>query len=381
MTLIPALLCLLGVAASGCTFYTSCPTGAPGDGSMASSGGSGNNTGGSGSAIVDEAPPDGEWINVTPDLSGIENTCGPVFHISSHPDLDQLIAGIAGDGLWSTEDGGASWQTLGQGRGSAAVANSTSGINYDPADPQTFWESGIYGPGIFKTVDGGSSFRQLGDLAHLDSLSIDFSDTQRSTMLASAHEQQLVHKSVDGGETWDEVISGLPSYAKHCRFSLIVDSSTYLLSCGGWFDAGVPVTLRSTDAGMTWTEVHDNGGGAAPLVHSDGSFYWAEEFDGGLARSTDEGQTWTRVVEKTLSVQPVELPDGRIASLTADAVVVSADAGMTWKKVSPATPFKPVGFAYSSFQKAFFIFYFLCNAEPTAALGNEIMRFDYDYEK
>lgn len=376
------VLFVLGGAAWGCTFYTSCPTateGANGNGSMA---GTGNTSmAGAGNATVSGEAPPGEWTIATPDLSGIENSCGPLAYMSVRPDRDEVLAGIAGIGLWSSADGGASWQPLAEGKGSAQVTNQANQIVYDPADPQTFWEAGSYGPGAFQTENGGQTFRQLGDITHLDSISVDFSDPQRSTLLTSAHEQQLVLKSVDGGETWEETSSGIPAYSKHCRYSQIVDSSTFLLSCGGWFDSGRPATFRSTDAGQTWTEVYDNGGGAAPLVHSDGSIYWADEFNGGLARSTDQGATWTRVVTQTLmSVQPVELPDGRIASLTESEVVTSADSGVTWKKASQPLPFKPVGFVYSSFQKAFFIFYFACHAEPTPAAGDEIMRFDFDFE-
>ena len=49
--------------------------------------------------------------------------------------------------------------------------------------------------------------------------------------------------------------------------------------------------------------------------------------------------------------------------------------------MSPKTPFVPVGFTYSPCQKAFFIFFFRCTAESQGSQGDEIFRFDFDYEK
>jgi photosystem II stability/assembly factor-like uncharacterized protein len=326
---------------------------------------------------------EGEWLNVTPDLDGIEEqNCGPALYISSKPDEDQVIVNIAGNGLWATEDGGESWRILGQSEGSAVINNGAVSIVYDPENPDVYWESGAYGGGVFRTEDGGESFVQLGDIMHCDGVSIDFSDPDRRTLLAAGHEQDVLYLSRDGGDTWEDIAPSIPAEAKQCRFSLILDTDTFLIGCGGYYDPGEPGTYRSADGGETWEKVHDNGGGAEPLVTSDGTIYWPEEFENGLARSTDSGETWETVTgpKKLLPVKPVELPDGRLASLTENAVVVSDDQGATWVKVSPPTPFKPVGFTYSPFQKAFFIFQFLCNNMPTPARGDEVQRFDFDFE-
>ncbi len=260
--------------------------------------------------------------------------------------------------------------------------NRMSQITFDPDNPDGFWEVGVYGPGFFRTDDGGDTFEQIGDKTHLDSVGIDLTDPARKTMLASAHEQPILFKSVDGGETWTDIYASTPENTKHCSYSLVQDADTYLMACGGGSDPGDAKIIRTTDGGDSWEQVHDGGGNTLPLLHSDGSIYWSEE-NGALARSEDGGETWERVVPGgvLVQIQPAELPDGRIASLTPQAVVVSDDGGKTWKKASAELPFmNATGFVYSGFQKAFFISRFSCGA-VMGAKGDELMRFDFDYEK
>jgi photosystem II stability/assembly factor-like uncharacterized protein len=374
---------LLGSAASGCTFYTSCPTdNGNNNGNTAGTNGGGGGNVNPGTTIVDGNIPDGEWLNVTPELpADLKDMCGPIFFLGSYPTHDETIAGVF-NRLWSTKDGGASWEPLGQGEGSMPPNNRAQQIIFDPEAPDTYWEAGIYGGGVFKTTDAGSTFELLGDSDHVDSIAIDLSDPDRQTMLSSGHETQLVRKSEDGGATWTDISETLPE-AKWCRNSLIFDAQTYLLGCGGGFNMiGKPSMLRTTDGGESWTKVYDDGGGSIPLVHSDGSIYWPLEATHGLARSTDQGETWQAKPQYDLQpVTPVELPDGRLASISQSRVVVSDDAGKTWKNVTPKTPWVPVGFTYNTFQKAFFIFYFACRSTSQGSAGDEIFKFDFDYEK
>ena len=115
---------------------------------------------------------------------------------------------MATAGLWGTEDGGKTWSKLGSGAGSAQITNRISAIVYDPEHPGTFWESGIYnGGGVYRTTDHGKTFEQLGDVTHCDSVSVDFSDPERKTLLAGTHEQSSkLFRSLDGGKTWQRVL-------------------------------------------------------------------------------------------------------------------------------------------------------------------------------
>lgn len=393
---------------AGCTFITECPPvdgnatgGTAGSGS--GKGGSGNSagageeggapnptgSGGTGNVIVGgggeggDTMPDGEWINVTSNLAGIESECGNMAGLSSKPDRDMLIASIALEGLWASTDGADEWVAVGQGEGSAAINNRASSFVYDPEHPEVFWYSGIYGTGsgIYRTDDDGETFVALGDITHNDAVAVDFTDPDRQTLLATSHERQVIYKSTDGGETWDEIQDSLPEGIKVCSSAAVIDADTYLLGCGGGFDIGDPAIIRTTNGGESWEIVAESGATRQPLIARDGSIYWAVEFGGGLVRSEDNGETWDSVIGGTVSsIAPVELPDGRIASLIDDAVAVSDDHGSTWRIVSTKAPIAPAGFVYSPFRKAFYVYYFTCTFPSAAVPDDAIQRYDFDYE-
>src|SRR5262245_46519918 len=110
-----ALPCLVGLL-SGCTFYTACPTDNGNNdpnnqtnamGGSAGSNGSGGSgtTGASGPISEGGEAPMGEWVNVTSDLAGVDSECGNMSLIVAKPDEDFLIAGVALQGLYTSDNG------------------------------------------------------------------------------------------------------------------------------------------------------------------------------------------------------------------------------------------------------------------------------------
>ena len=178
------------------------------------------------------SPSEGNWVNVTSNLAGMPSECGNMSYVSAKPNEDLVIAGVARRGLWGSRDGGVSWQKLGLGGGSATLTNRPSSIIYDPVRPDVFWVSGIYNSnGVYRTDNDGSSLRSLGSVRHNDSLSVDFTDTERRTLLAGGHEQgQMVYHSKDGGRTWKNVGANLP--AGTGLFELPARDQFYHILCG-----------------------------------------------------------------------------------------------------------------------------------------------------
>jgi hypothetical protein len=343
---------------------TTNPTG-PGAGGAGGSGGSGG------------APPDGPWINSTSNLAGMESICGVMGWVSAKPDQDMLIAGIAVKGLWASTDGGASWTALGSAAGSAAIDNRPHSIVYDPTTPSRFWQSGIYeGHGVFETKDDGSAFEVLGDIRHCDLVAVDFSDPARQLLLAGGHEQdQTLYRTTDGGMNWTNIGMMLPA-GRGCTWPLILDTMTHLIGCGAPFGGGG--VLRTTDGAMTWTEVGTTGGASAPLRASDGTIYWASPVGHVMVHSTDNGLTWTE--SPTLEVgyvSPIELPDGTIAALNSEYIMLTSDHAMTWRKLV-ALPFNDAtGLTYSTQRKAIYVWHSACGTGVVPVPADAIMRYDY----
>ena len=100
----------------------------------------------------------------------------------------------------------------------------------DPDEPRRRSGSpGSYGShGVFRTDDNGATFRALGDVEHVDYMSIDFTDPDRSTILAGGHESSTVHRSKDGGATWDE-LPGLPADIGFTASPYVIDANTFLV--------------------------------------------------------------------------------------------------------------------------------------------------------
>lgn len=379
MTFKPSLAALVSLASCqlACTFYTN----APGcdtnpnnpNGNAGSTAAGGSSTAGSGNQAGSGPAPSGEWVNVTSNLADIPSECGNLGLVAAKPDEDLLIAGISLNGLWSSVDGGDSWSQLGD---SEAVSNRITTLLFDPDDGAHFWETGAYnGAGIFETTDDGQHFEPF-DVHHIDTLSVDFSDPDRQTMIAGGHEQpRTMYLSVDGGAKWKLIGDKLPGDA-FCNIPLLLDTQTFLVGCYGGHNG----ILRSEDAGDTWESVSDAGGGATPLVALDGTIYWAAGAKNGFVRSTDGGKTWSDVMASDLltNVQMVELPDHRIAAVGKQAIMVSSDQGDSWQAVTTQLPFGPFSLTYSSQRKAFYTSYFTCGASPLPVPANAIARYDYE---
>jgi len=394
-----------GVTTTGGAGQTSGGGGGPDvDASSTGNAGSGNGSAGSPTPLGDGGfphatavgpVPPADWVNVTGNLAGMASECGNAAQIYANPWKDMLITGVARHGLYASTDGAATWVPIGAGAGSSAIRNRMIVILFDPITPDTFWESGIYGwespwsEGAFITKDSGATFKgyaQMGAEAQSsnDSISVDFTDPARKTMLSGGHEQgasgpmsQGMFLSKDGTK-FDDIMPKLPMGLGFCTTTLVLDSMNLLIGCANSYKGETPAIIRSGDGGATWKSVSPTGGSGQPLLASDGTIYWSAA-GGGMLKSTDKGLTFTMVADKskTGGLPPFALPDGRIVSVSGMTVVVSADKGVTWKSVTKAIPFQPNGLTYSAHRRAFYASHFDCSNNVPA---NAHARFGWDYE-
>jgi photosystem II stability/assembly factor-like uncharacterized protein len=265
---------------------------------------------------------------------------------------------------------------MGQTGASDIISHWVTSVVFDPEDSSVFWETGIYtGGGVYRSSDGGVTTERLGDdsINHNDLVSVDFTDPERKTLLAGWHElQKKVVVSVDGGKTWDDTPG--TTIPESCGFSnspLVLGPQTFLVGCNNQI-------VRSEDGGASWDIVSSSGGFGPPLLASDGAVYWRADGNFGLMRSTDEGRVWMRIAGPgVMTATPVELPDGRLASMSETHLLISKGHGESWSALGTEFPFRPSGFVYSRGVRAFFVW--TGSAEPNIP-PRSIMRFDWDYE-
>src|SRR5206468_12090621 len=102
---------------------------------------------------------------------------------------------------------------------------------------------------------------------------------------------------------------------------------------------------------------------------------------------TDNGNSWTKLPGTGISTSRggaalVELPDGRFGTLGVQNLLLSSDHGASWKATGPALPYPPVGLVYSRFRKAFYVWHFDCNFNPSGdpVPSDAIMQLAFDYQ-
>ncbi len=304
-------------------------------------------------ALVGRPMTRGEWTNVTHGVGGDKWGYAGVCLLAPVPDSAAVIAGVSEAGLWRTDDLGASWRPLAPDD-REPIRHRPHQIVFDPAEPRRFWVSGCYGASPFVTADDGRTFRRLGNLTHMDGLGVDFTDPQRKTLVVGLHEQaRSVHKSGDGGKTWQKIGDGLPEDSNHSTDPIVLDAKTYLINTAGWAQKKSWGIYRTEDGGANWAKVSELGCQGRALVAADGAIYWGICYGNGIVKSPDHGRTWQKL-SGPARLGPIQLGPGKIAALGGQQVFVSSDAGQTWEKLADPLPFKPSGITYNARSKSLY---------------------------
>jgi BNR/Asp-box repeat len=316
----------------------------------------------------------GPWQAATANLAGLPTGCGSLTLVSADPYRDEVIAGVANQGLWMTTSTAPTWTRLGQGPGSAVITNRPSAITYDPQHPLTFWENGIYGAssGAYQTQNNGTTFAPLGNLTHTDLISVDLNDPARQTLLSGRHEAPALYRSSDGGSTWADLSSRLPAGIGYTIAPLVLNAQNYLL---GTNHGPAPGIFRTTNGGTTWTKVYPVPVLGPALVLKSGAIMWLLGDGTGLIESTNHGATWQFVSTKSsTSGSLIQLPNGWLAGI-GQYLQISTDQGLTWTEIGPPLPYTATGFTYSPSQHAFYAWNSGCSfANNTSVAPNAIMR-------
>ena len=221
-------------------------------------------------------------------------------------------------GVWKTTSAGTTWFPIFDGIKTVA---SIGAVQVAPSDPDVVYVGTGFvndGDGVYKSTDAGATWTHLGmeDTRRISSLLVDPKDPNLVLMgalggLRAPGPVRGVFRSTDGGKSWtrtlhagDSVgVSDLEWAYDHPEVILAATRTTV----GGFFgpQAGATGTrlFKSTDEGLTWTEI--TGGGLPPLsgrlsvaiaMHTNAQrMYVIGPVGIGLWRSDDGGATWRRL--------------------------------------------------------------------------------------
>jgi photosystem II stability/assembly factor-like uncharacterized protein len=250
---------------------------------------------------------------------------GRIADIAVNPNnSSEYYLAVASGGVWKTTNHGNTFYPIFDSYGSY----STGCITIDPSNTNTIWlgtgennnqRSVAYGDGVYKSEDGGASWTNMG-LKNSEHISKIIVDPRNSNVvyvasygpLWSAGGDRGLYKTTDGGKTWKQ-IHFISENTGTC--DLVMDPTnpdilyeavhqrrrhvyTYI---GGGAESGV---YKSTDGGATWTQLKSGlpsspmGRVGLAISPADPNYIYAiceaENGQSGTYRSTNKGASFEK---------------------------------------------------------------------------------------
>jgi len=229
-----------------------------------------------------------------------------------------------GDGVYRSRDGGASWENLG-----LKESHHISKIIVHPEHSDVVWVA-VQGPlwskggerGLYKTTDGGKEWnRVLGDDEWTGVTDILIDPREPDRLYAATWQRHRnvaaymgggpgsgIHRSVDGGETWDKLSKGLPGSNMGKIGLAISPQQPDVIYAAIELDRRTGAVYRSSDRGESWHKGADAvGGGTGPHYYQE-LYASPHQFDRiylanvVMQVSDDGGKTFRRMTEKNKHV-------------------------------------------------------------------------------
>ncbi|MBZ5729065.1 MAG: hypothetical protein LAP87_29330 [Acidobacteriia bacterium] len=239
------------------------------------------------------------WARDT-QISPLDNWCHAiVFHPSAKGVLFATVYEQgARNGIWRSDDSGASWKQLAKGLPEPAAMNRTS-LALAPSSPDTMYAISADGQegvlGVFRSTDrgeswksiGGTHFQREGQMSYGNCIAVHPANPQH--VLCGGVD---LHLTTDGGKTWRyatrwDADRGKPRYAHADHHALAMPAA----APGRVYDANDGGMDCSADGGATWT--NRSNGLAATMFYdldvsqTDGNMYGGGAQDNGTIITAD----------------------------------------------------------------------------------------------
>ena len=249
---------------------------------------------------------------------------GRISDMENHPTDPMIIyAGSAGGGVWKSNDAGTTFYPIFDDH-----CQSIGALEIDPNDPDNTiyvgtgepWprNSVSTGDGLYKSTDGGNNWDKIG-LENSERIANIIVNPENSNevyvavlgALWSDNKERGVYKSVDAGNTWENILylnesTGCADLAMDPTNPNILYASMWEFRRTAWsFNSGGEnsALYKSTDGGENWNKIHSGfpegklGRLAIGVSESNPSTLYTvieaeKNEDKGLYRSVDGGKNW-----------------------------------------------------------------------------------------
>ncbi|NOY05849.1 MAG: glycosyl hydrolase, partial [Chlorobi bacterium] len=203
-------------------------------------------------------------------------TSGRVADIAVRPDMPSTYyVAAASGGVWKTTNAGTTWKPVFDKQSSYSIGC----VTIDPNNPHVVWvgsgennsqRSVSYGDGVYKSEDGGATWKNMG-LARSEHIGKILVDPRNSNVVYVAAQGPLwgpggdrgLYKTTDGGATWKAVLSvsentGVTDIVMDPRNPDVLYAASYQRRRHVWtlINGGPESAIyKTTDGGETWKKL------------------------------------------------------------------------------------------------------------------------------
>jgi photosystem II stability/assembly factor-like uncharacterized protein len=263
-----------------------------------------------------------------------------------------------GDGLYKSIDGGRSWAHIG-----LRNTRQIGAIVVDPRDPNVVYVAALGHPyaanaerGVFKTTDGGKTWSKvLFKNEDTGAIALAMEPGNPNVIYAALWQTRRppwnvyppsngpgsgLYKSSDGGATWTQLTSGLPSHVGKIGLSISA-AAPHRVYANVDSSAGLGGIYRSDDAGATWTHldreqrIWQRGWYFSGITADPRNADVVYVMNTAMYRSTDGGRSFDAILGDptgddfhTLWIDPSD--SNRMILGSDQGVIVSVTGGHTW---------------------------------------------------
>ena len=214
------------------------------------------------------------WRNIGP-----ANMMGRIAAIdASNKDYRTVLIASASGGVFKSDNAGVTWESIFDKYGAGSIGS----VKFDQNDLNTIWvgtgesanrNSSAWGDGIYKSTDGGKTFSNMGLKSTHQIAEIEIHPNNSNIVYAAAvghlwgySGERGLFRTLDGGNSWEKVLGGLPDDGKTgCTEIIFHPTNPDIMFAGFYHRLRQPASFvsggeegglfKSTDGGKSWRKV------------------------------------------------------------------------------------------------------------------------------